>query len=80
MFRKDDYDPVLLEARRARILPEERCPECDGRGAKRVGCASTRSIYWDCLACLCTGLKSKYEEIKKAHEYVRGGLKGKEVK
>lgn len=80
MFEKDDYGPVMLEARRARILPGERCPECDGRGAKRVGCAMTRSIYWNCFACLCTGLKSKHEEIKKAHEYVGEGLKVKEVK
>ena len=69
MFRVDDPNDTMLEIdmgfRQSRIPPEERCPKCDGKGSVRTGGPSTCSLYANCIDCSGTGLKSRYEEIKK---------------
>ncbi len=50
-----------MEARRARIPPEERCKKCEGNGMIQVGCAISHGIYSLCIACLGTGKKQKKE-------------------
>jgi len=52
-----------MEKNRERIEEAWRCPECDGKGQMRTGCAMFYALYDSCFACSGTGRKQRWDPL-----------------